>query len=315
VGFPNPLNQGLYRSDGTEAGTTFVKQIIGLRNLTEANGTLYFGGAGDDPTFKIGLWRSDGTAAGTTNIKEGVVPTEITDVNGTLYLAVADGALTGLWRSDGTEAGTELVKAIIDPAGPEGRDLPQDLTDVNGTLYFLASSAINFSETRELWRSDGTEAGTTEVKQINLPSALGGLGIDHDLTAYKGNVYFTAGGALWRSDGTPRGTTLIKGTCSPKAGPRLRCFSGLTSTGPNGSLYLAGTDKKYGGELWRSNGTRKGTKIVTDIRRGRDSSLPMYLTAINHTLFFAAKDGKHGRELWKVKPGPCKKAKGKCKKG
>ena len=41
----------------------------------------------------------------------------------------------------------------------------------------------------------------------------------------------------------------------------------------------------------------------------------MYLTAINHTLFFAAKDGKHGRELWKVKPGPCKKAKGKCKKG
>ena len=99
-----------------------------------------------------------------------------------------------------------------------------------------------------------------------------------------------------------------------QAGARLRCFSGLTATGDD-TLYLVGSDKRYGGELWRSNGTRKGTKIVSDIRRGCDTSLPMYLTAVNHTLFFAAKDGKHGRELWKVKPSPCKKTKGKCKKG
>ena len=313
-GVPGPPSQGLWRSDGTEAGTTFVKQIIGLGNLIDVNGVLYFGGAGDDPTFKIGLWRSDGTTAGTTNIKEGVVPTETTHVNDTLYLAVADGALTGLWRSDGTEAGTEMVKAVIDPAGPDGRDLPQDLTDVNGTLYFLAASAINFSEARELWRSDGTEAGTTEVKQINVQSALGGLGIDPDLTAYKGNVYFTAGGALWRSDGTPRGTTIIKGNCSPKAGARTRCFYDLTATGANGTLYLVGSDKKHGAELWQSNGTRKGTRIVSNIRPGSAGSLPMYLTAVNRTLFFTAKDGRHGRELWKVGPKPCRKAKGKCKK-
>ena len=39
--------------------------------------------------------------------------------------------------------------------------------------------------------------------------------------------------------------------------------------GDGGMLYLAATDQKLGEELWRSNGTRKGTKIVTDIRRGR----------------------------------------------
>ena len=308
---PDPQTQGLYRSDGTDAGTTWVRQIIQLRSLTNINGTLYFAGAGDDPTFKIGLWRSDGTEPGTHVVKEGLVPTEITGINGTIYLAVADGALTGLWRSDGTEAGTEMVKAIIDPAGPAGADLPEDLTDVNGTLYFLTASAINFSETRELWRSDGTEAGTTQVKRIDLQSALGGLGIYHDLTAFKGKLYFTAGGALWRSDGTPRGTILIKGNCSPKAGRRLRCFSGLTSTGPNGSLYLVGTDKKYGGELWQSNGTRKGTRIVRNIRRGSTTSLPMNLTPVGRILFFTANDGKHGSELWKVWP-KCKK--GKCKK-
>ncbi len=143
-GVPGPPSQGLWRSDGTEAGTVLVKQIIGPRNLTDVHGILYFGGAGDDPTFKIGLWRSDGTTAGTTNIKEGVVPTEITDVNGTLYFAVADGALTGLWRSDGTEAGTEMVKAIIDPAGPDGRDLPQDLTDVTALCISSRRPASTF---------------------------------------------------------------------------------------------------------------------------------------------------------------------------
>ena len=310
VGFPNPQNQGLYRSDGTDAGTTLVKRIIDLVTLTDVNGILYFGGAGDDPTFKIGLWRSDGTTAGTTNIKEGVVPNEITGVNGTVYLAVNDGALTGLWRSDGTEAGTQMVKAIIDPAG--GRALPQDLTDVNGTLYFLGASGMHLEDTSELWRSDGTEAGTTMVKHIDVQS---GLDIDHDLTAFKGKVYFTAAGGLWRSNGTPKGTTLIKGNCSVKAGSRTRCFSDLTATGANGTLYLVGSDKKQGTELWRSNGTRKGTKLVSNIRRGSASSLPLYLTAVDRTLFFTAKDGKHGRELWKVGPKPCKKAKGKCKKG
>ena len=299
VGFPNPQNQGLYRSDGTDAGTTLVRKIVNVRALTNFNGTLYFGGAGDDPTFKIGLWRSDGTTAGTTNVKEGVVPSEIVNANGTMYI---DDGSRELWRSDGTEAGTAIVKDIT-PSGAI-----QDLTAVDGAVYFLASSGCCNSPD-ELWRSDGTEAGTSIVQHLDVEPGYG-----FDLTAFKGKLYFTAGGWLWRSNGTPQGTTIVKGNCTPKAGARTRCFSGLMATGDD-TLYLVGSDQKFGAELWRSNGTRKGTKIVTDIRRGRDSSLPMYLTAVNHTLFFAAKDGKHGRELWKVKPKPCKKTKGKCKKG
>ncbi len=162
----------------------------------------------------------------------------------------------------------------------------------------------------ELWRSDGTEAGTTIVKYLNVEPGYG-----FDLAAFKGKLYFTTGGLLWRSDGTPQGTTVIKGNCTPKAGPGTRCFGGLMSTGPNGSLYLSGSDRKHGTELWRSDGTRKGTRIVSNIRPGSASSLPMYLTAVNRTLFFTAKDGRHGRELWRVGPRPCKTAKGKCKKG
>ena len=44
---------------------------------------------------------------------------------------------------------------------------PCDLTDVNGTLYFAASRDGRPSRT-QLWRSDGTEAGTTLVTRPGI---------------------------------------------------------------------------------------------------------------------------------------------------
>src|SRR5438552_4945489 len=54
-----------------------------------------------------------------------------------------------------------LVKDIntaTDDSSPDG------LTDVNGTLFFVASDPTNG---RELWKSDGTAAGTVLVKDID----------------------------------------------------------------------------------------------------------------------------------------------------
>ena len=58
-----------------------------------------------------------------------------------------------------------------------------NLTNINGSLYFLVSSSVDLQ--LKLWRSDGTEAGTTQVTDINDIQ---------DLTAYKGRLYFLAGG-------------------------------------------------------------------------------------------------------------------------
>jgi len=46
---------------------------------------------------------------------------------------------------------------------------PRDVVDVNGIGYFAASSSTNFSNGQsdeELWRTDGTPAGTFLVKDI-----------------------------------------------------------------------------------------------------------------------------------------------------
>ena len=65
------------------------------------------------------------------------------------------------------------------------------------------------------------------------------------------------------------------------------------------TLYFGADDGRHGYELWRSNGTAKGTRMVKDIRQGTLSSQVFSLTAVGGTLYFTADDGTHGAELWR----------------
>ena len=295
----------LWKSDGTEAGTQLVKDIrVGSgssnpNNLTHVNGTLFF--TANDGTTNVELWKTDGTEAGTQLVKDIRVGVEssgaryLTDVNGTLYFSAFD-TTNGfeLWKSDGTETGTQLVKDIR--AGT-GSSLPRFLTNVNGTLYFNASDAITPQTGFELWKSDGTEAGTQLVKDIggrtegSYPSQL---------TEVNGTLYFTAdnetnGRELWKSDGTEAGTQLVKdihvGTTS--SGSRQ-----LTDV--SGTLYFTASDNETGIELWKSDGTTTGTQLVKDIVAGIETSSPSNLTNVNGTLYFTADDGVIGQEIFTI---------------
>jgi ELWxxDGT repeat protein len=71
---------------------------------------------------------------------------------------------------------------------------------------------------------------------------------------------------------------------------------GLTDVG--GTLFLAAHEPTHGQELWKSDGTRAGTRLVRDINPGTGNSHPYYLTDVGGSLFFRADDGTHGVELW-----------------
>ena len=305
VASPDEALAGLWRTDGTGAGTSRVKQVYGTGGAVGLKGTLYF--LGDDVLFDHGgaegLWRSDGTEAGTVLVKQlSACSCWMTGVNGTLYFLGEDGAL---WRSDGTEAGTTIVKDVSPPgAGSYSPCCFTRLTVLKGILYFTSTSSVRLGND-ELWRSDGTAAGTILVKRIRVGTAFT---LD-PLVVMGSRLYFSTDGGLWRSNGTAQGTTLV--TRNRRGG--FFYTAGLTAA--KGTLYFVATDKRYGKEVWRSDGTRRGTRLVRNIGRGAGSSQPQNLTAVGRSLFFTAKAGRHGRELWRAGPRPCKPAKGKCKRG
>jgi ELWxxDGT repeat protein len=65
-----------------------------------------------------------------------------------------------------------------------------------------------------------------------------------------------------------------------------------------GVMYFAGSDGVHGVELWRTDGTGAGTRLVKDINPTSDSA-PMMMVDLGGTLYFFANDGTTGRELWR----------------
>ena len=94
-----------------------------------------------------------------------------------------------------------------------------------------------------------------------------------------------------------RGAVLVKDINPGRDGSSGNKGGHLTNVA--GVVYMSADDGVHGYELWKSDGTRKGTRMVKDIRPGRASSSPYALTAVDGTLYFSADDGVHGFELWR----------------
>jgi RNA polymerase sigma factor (sigma-70 family) len=269
-------------------------------NMTDVNGTLFF--VADDGVHGYELWKSDGTAAGTVLVKDILpgprpgFPIFLTNVNGTLFFLADDGEHGyELWKSDGTEAGTVLVKDIR-PGRPSAFT-PWGRTPVaiGNTLFFMASDGVNGVQ---LWKSDGTEAGTVPVKRLDAPGTVFRQ-YPQALANVNGTLFFVAddgasGQELWKTDGTVAGTVLVKDICP---GPGSSNPYYLTNV--NGTLYFVADDGVHGHELWKSDGTAAGTVLVKDIHEGADSSYPAWLTDVRGRLYFSATDAQRGRQLWK----------------
>ncbi|MEZ5988816.1 MAG: hypothetical protein R3F30_06780 [Planctomycetota bacterium] len=296
---------GLWSSDGTASGTTsFATVGTGTPQwLQSSTKGLFFtanGGSGYE------LWLSDGTQAGTAEVMD-INTTTATASSSPQYIVqaipglavfAADDGLTGreLWVSDGTKAGTLNLDLNQPAPSPTLASSPNYLCALDDVLLF---SALEPSAGRELWRSDGTTAGTTLVLDI-----YGGTSSGNPLYLVRlgSKVLFQAndgksGAELWVTDGTAAGTKLL---ADINAGTASSSPSYLTRV--RDKVYFMANDGKSGQELWVTDGTAAGTAQVADINTtsATASSSPFGFTQLGSSerFVFRANDGANGLELW-----------------
>lgn len=209
----------LWQSDGTAAGTRKVRDFDEERDqvssLTKLKGKVYFAvdlgmtGPGANPS----LWKSNGTELGTKIVKS-ISPEVMTAVGSRLFVFADDGTGMALWKSRGTPSTTTKVYPVALPGCPRYWEedpycvLDETPAAVGSRLFFPADSTGNGIE---LWVSDGTTAGTHQVKNI----VYGGASSNPASLASIGSLlYFSArdanhGRELWVTDGTARGTHMV----------------------------------------------------------------------------------------------------------
>jgi ELWxxDGT repeat protein len=292
----------LWKSDGTPEGTSLVKDDLAPAAaetggyvqipLQDLNGKLFFTAAGASGSRD--LWITDGTAAGTHQVGASAGPFAVRRFlaagNGKLLFAAENAAGVEPWVSDGTDAGTHQV-ADLDPGSgssvsfyntaPSGKDA---LAAPWGGFVFAATDGAHGTE---VWRTDGTAAGTAEVAPgVYSPfglTALGGLIV---FGAFEG----THGTEIWATDGTSGGTRLLRDLWSGSSSSDPR---DLTAVG--GQVFFHAADGVHGAELWATDGTPAGTRLVKELVPGPDDGFPATtlgysFTALGGRLLFYTPD-------------------------
>ena len=226
------------------------------------------------------------------DINPGTVPgvehvlASLTAADESLFFTYDDG-IHGreLWTSDRTTAGTRLV-ADIHP-GSEG-SRPWNLIAEGGTLYF---QALDGDAHEAIWASDGAPEGTALFAAMPEESDV------VLLAALNGRVFFSASGALWASDGSAEGPQRLAENLVAFGRTRFlvpSVFDGVPVV-IDDRVYFTADSVESGVELWSSDGTPEGTRLVMDIAAGPESSHPRGLTVSGQRVFFLVGNGS---ELW-----------------
>jgi ELWxxDGT repeat protein len=318
----------LWSSDATADGTFRLLNANALESWPDSI-DLPFPTAGSFAYFIVNasstrVWRTDGTLAGTTMLMDVAPPIYFDGMfaaEDALYFRLFVGNTTPqIWRvDDNLTQPTLFSDSFWWMYGSLGR--------FKGKEYF----SIADHRGAELWESDGTEAGSHLIKDINTrviaSNPYAAKEIDDKLfiltgsrlwvtntaqTTYTplrvlrglpdysdggvnlaGRFVFTHHGtkSLWTSDGTASGTLPLKSFSSLLPG------SGPRMIVHNGlAIFIA-----QGTQLWRTDGTPQGTLLVQEL--GADAS-NIHFVRFGNAIYFATGADGQPQVLWKTDGTP-----------
>lgn len=288
--------EGVVVSDGTEAGTQMVLPANNVRRLYLAGDRVFALANGE--LFSIGVndlsLRQEGQ----------VFANSLADPPGYEFNAISFGSEL-LFAPSGVAMDAELwglnvatgdKRMIANADRRTESSTPTNLRAIGSSLFFVADSGASGREAHVL-KSDGT------VKQISNADF-------HDLFAPGAPVYFERIGeqivysgfgptdqtglqyGLWAIDSQSQVVTLLREFSYSNEG-EIREFT----VDGNVAYFIAGTPET-GVEVWGTDGSIKGTKLIADVVPGPGSSFPRGLQAKSGTLYFEALDAEEKMKHW-----------------
>jgi ELWxxDGT repeat protein len=328
--------KGLYRTDGTAAGTGLFGTFSAVGGeFAVAGDRLYFAAFPNSASSgTMSLSRPDGTVAGTQLVgsASGGSVAHLAVAGDAVYFALDN---SNIYRVTNGDAAAKKIATISGQI--------RDLKVVNGKIFFTANTAsglvvrttddmgadagVNLARTATdlvpvngrvffrggsdnvLYVSDSTVAGTRALIAPGGKTLVG-----FNLRAVGDYLYFVAndgvhGSEWWRTDGTNAGTALWQdmvpgsGGSDPTSGNSLGNDYNRAIVSWRGSLYFTAFTPGTGMELWRVDEVAGGSAtpvLVEDVYPGGTSSDPAGLTTIGDELYFAATAPDVGREVFKV---------------
>lgn len=242
--------------------------MSGSPSFVKVNGKVYFLAQQSFSGYQI--WVTDGTTAGTVKEKDLISDYSIGNLvvagNKIFYYTQNE-----LWSYDTVTKDLLKVKTFVYSGNVK-------MYSFNNELILAADDGVHG---KEIWKSDGTLAGTVLLKDI-VPNAGGSISGDFNILLLNNKFHFIVnlgtGYALYASDGTEAGTVSVK----PVRAPQLNGISA------DNYFVFEGFDPDAGGmEPWISDGTSAGTRMLKNLMPGNTSSMAnSKFIKLNNKIYF-----------------------------
>lgn len=292
---------GLIRSNGISGTTVSTGEV---RGIASTSGKVYYS---DYVNTGISVWYyndatqsselvTDFSQFSTSDKPLGLAG--MTGLNGNLFFisSVAHNdwmTRPKMWFSDGTLAGTVVLNEMPDWRYTSFLEEEIQSIVVGNTIYF---SVENTTGGLELWKTDGTVAGTVSIEVLNTRASFANL---HKFTELNGKLVYAVNDipgfeppSLWVTDGTPNGAIKLLDSVTQRHDAPIEFIVN------NNKIFLTAIQPGFGSEPWVTDGTIANTFMLQDISPGNTGSTPNHYMASGTDVYF--RSGSTKLKLWKT---------------